>query len=241
MGCCGGQPEEKRPPMKNKNIIVVQSLIRELGEESLRNPDVVADLIRAFGIVQWGPDVFGADEVFKNPAESMAGIYQTPCQLARALVFLSELKIGSYLEVGVFQGGCFLFVSEYLRRFNPKIVCLGIDPTNYLNPEVREIIDVADWMKHASITSDHIAGRKHDLVFIDGDHGNGWPARDWNNVGKHAKVCMLHDIQGPSCPDVVALWEELKKDKKRSWVEFLEHNAPAPLQGIGIIHERGKA
>lgn len=235
MGHCGGQPETPKGPMNNKNILAVTSLIRRMGVESLRDPDVVADLVRAFGIVQWGAPVFGQDEVFKNATPSMAGIYQTPCQLGRALAYLSEFKVESYLEIGVFQGGCFLFVSEYLRRFNPGIVCLGIDPTNYLNPEVREIVELSDWMKFAGVTSDKLRGRKFDLVFIDGAHENGWTKADWENVGKHAKVCMIHDIQETSCPEVVAFWEELKQDKKKQYIEFLEHTADAPLQGIGII------
>lgn len=240
MGHCGGQPEPTRGPMTNKNIIAVTSLIRRLGVESLKDPDVVADLVRSFGLVQWGPPVFGADEVFKNTTEQMAGIYQTPCQLGRALVYLSEFKIDSYLEIGVFQGGCFLFVSEYLRRFNPGIVCLGIDPTNYLNPEVREIIELSDWMKFAGVTSDKLRGRKFDLVFIDGAHENGWTRADWENVGKNAKVCMFHDVQETSCPEVVAFWDELKQDKKKTAVEFLECQTDVPLHGIGIITGKEK-
>lgn len=238
MGCCGGQPDIAKAPMKNKNIIVVQSLIRQLSEDSLKDPGIVADLIRAFGIVQWGPSVFGGDEVFKNHSPEMAGIYQTPCQLARALVYLSDEKIDSYLEVGIFQGGCFLFVSEYLKRFNPGISCLGIDPTSFLNPEVREIADASGFMKIAHITSDQIAGSKHDLVFIDGEHTGEWPERDWANVGKHARICLLHDIQETTCPEVVAFWEKLKAQKGYVTAEFLEHQSLIPLQGIGLLKRR---
>jgi hypothetical protein len=93
--------------MKNKNIIVVQSLIKQLDLDTLKRPEIVTDLIRAFGIVQWGPDAFGNDEKFKNATEDMAGIYQTPDQTAKALVYLSDFKINNYLEIGVFQGGNF--------------------------------------------------------------------------------------------------------------------------------------
>jgi len=149
--------------MNNKNIIAVRNLIRRLDKESLKNPEVVANLIRAFGIVQWGPDVFGADEVFKNASPEMAGIYQTPDQIAKALVYLSDYKINSYLEVGVFQGGTFLFVSEYLRRFNPKIQCTGIDPTDYLNPEIADIINAESWLSFLPCTSDDVAGKPFDF------------------------------------------------------------------------------
>jgi hypothetical protein len=132
--------------MKNKNIIVVRNLLRLLDLDSLRNFEIVANLVRAFGIVQWGDPVFGDEEKFKNASVDMAGMYQTPNQIAKALVYLSEFKIESYLEIGVFQGGNFIFVSEYLRRFNPDIKCTGLDPTNFLNPEIHAIIQSEDWL-----------------------------------------------------------------------------------------------
>jgi len=217
--------------MKNKNIIVVQNLIRNLGLDSLKRPEIVADLVRAFGIVQWGPDAFGDDEKFKNQSTDMAGMYQTPNQIAEALVYLSDYEIKTYIEIGVFQGGTFLFVSEYLRRFNPGIKCTGIDPTDFLNPEIKEIIDSEDWLRFASATSDEVAGQKFDLVFIDGDHENGWIEKDWNNIGQHAKICMIHDIQEATCPDVVEFWKKLKGKK----IEILDHTSKEPSQGIGII------
>lgn len=221
--------------MKNKNLIAVTNLLRCLSLDDLRNPGVVANLVRAFGIVQWGPPVFGDEEIFKNPDAETVGIYQTPTQIAPALVYLSEFKTKSYLEIGVFQGGNFLFVSEYLKRFNPSIQCLGIDPTGYLNPKVREIIELSDWMRFASVTSNQIAGRKFDLVFIDGDHSKEWVEADYNNVGRHAKICMIHDINEESCPDVAAFWKGLSGDK----IEFIETPSGRPLQGIGIV-KKGK-
>jgi hypothetical protein len=222
--------------MKNKNIIAVSNLIQCLEIESLRNHIVVSNLVRAFGLVQWGPPVFGSEELFKNPSEDMAGIYQTPAQIAKALVYLSDIQINTFLEIGVFQGGNFLFMSEYLRRFNPDIRCFGIDPTNYINPEIRQIIDLSEWMRFASVTSDQIQGRRFDLVFIDGDHTENWIKRDYENVGRHAKVCMIHDIQETSCPDIVAFWNGLRMVEDKVLVELLDCSTDVPLHGIGIIH-----
>lgn len=221
--------------MKNKNVIAVQNIIRNLEIKSLKNHEVIANLIRAFGLVQWGPSVFGKDELFKNPSVEMVGIYQVPSQLAKALVYLSEFKINSYCEIGIFQGGSFLFISEYLRRFNPEIQCTGIDPTNYLNDEIRAIIDMEEFLCFRSITSDQMAGQRFDLVFIDGDHTAKWVAKDWENLGRRAKICIVHDIQEVSCPDIIAFW---KKIKNRDSVEFLDYTSAIPLQGIGIIHNR---
>lgn len=221
--------------MKNKNIIAVRNLVRCLDLESLKNPEVVANLVRALGIVQWGPDAFGEDEKFKNPSVDMAGIYQTPNQTGKVLVYLSDFEINSYCEVGTFQGGGFLFVSEYLRRFNPEIKCLTIDPTNFLNPEIREIIESEMWLSFKAMTSDQIAGEEFDLCFLDGDHSSEWVKKDWENLGKHAKICMIHDIQEVSCPGVVEFWETVKGKKP---ITFLDYTSEKPSQGIGIIHNK---
>jgi len=218
--------------MKNKNIIVVQNLIRLLDLESLRNYEIVVNLVRAFGIVQWGPPAFGEDEKFKNISDSAAGIYQTPNQIAKALVYLSEFEINSYCEIGVFQGGNFLFVSEYLRRFNPEIRCVGIDPTHYLNEEIKEIIKDEWFMTFKPITSDKIIGKEFDLVFIDGEHTGEWVKRDYENVGQYAKICMIHDIQEATCPDIGEFWKTIKGKKP---VTFLDCTTANPSQGIGVI------
>lgn len=219
--------------MINKNIIAVKNLIRCLSLNELKNYDVVSNLIRAFGIVQWGPDAFGDDEMFKNSSENMAGIYQTPDQLSKALVYLSDFEINSYCEVGTFQGGAFVFMSEYLRRFNPKTECLTIDPTHYLNPEIDEVIRSENYMSFRNVNSDHISGQQFDLCFLDGDHSEKWINKDWENVGKHAKICMIHDIQELSCPAVIEFWNKIKTGDS---VEFLDHTSQNPSQGIGIIH-----
>lgn len=219
--------------MKNKNIIVVQNLLRCLDLESLKNSEVVANLVRAFGIVQWGPDAFGEDEKFKNASADMAGIYQTPNQIAEALVYLSQFEINSFLEIGTFQGGNFIFMSEYLRRFNPGIKCLGIDPTEFLNDEIRAIIETEIFLSFKTITSDQLIDQEEfDLVFIDGDHTAEWVKRDFENVGQYAKICMIHDIQEWSCQDIGEFWTTIKGKKA---IEFLDYTSEKPSQGIGII------
>jgi hypothetical protein len=228
------QKQSRERVVKNKNIIVVRNLIETLSIESLKNSEVVANLVRAFGIVQWGPPVFGSDEMFKNPSGNMAGIYQTPAQIGKALVYLSEFSINSYLEIGVFQGGNYFFVSEYLRRFNPDIKCLGIDPTQYLNDEIRAIIETEMYLSFKGVTSEQLKGSEFDLVFIDGEHTGGWVKRDYENVGQYAKFCMFHDIQETTCPEVVEFWKTIKNKKS---IEFLDHESERPLHGIGIIRK----
>jgi hypothetical protein len=226
--------------MNNKNIIAVRNLIRSISPHNLRSPEVVANLVRAFGLVQWGGDAFGDDELFKNQSSDMAGIYQTPMQIAEALVYLSMFEINSFLEVGVFHGGNFFFTSEYLKRFNPEISCTGVDPTEYLNPEIKEIIDREQYLSFKSLSSETLAGQKFDLVLIDGDHTTEWVKKDWENVGQHAKICMFHDIQGDPCPDVVEFWKKLKADYPNNIVKEFISYTKKPTQGIGIIHNDKK-
>lgn len=222
--------------LKNKNIIAIQNLLRCLDLASLKNPEVVANLVRAFGIMHWGPAVSGPEARFINPAD-MASISQTPDQIAKALVYLSKFKINSFCEIGIFHGGNFLFMAEYLRRFNPDIQCLGVDPTNYLDTEIREIIEQEMFLTFKSVTSDQIAGQMFDLVFIDADHTTPWLTKDWDNVGKFAKFCAFHDLQDPMWPDVAAFWDGLKAKGVKK-VEFLDDPSGCSTHGIGLIHDR---
>lgn len=221
-----------------KTFIAVQSLIRQLPFESLKDPSIVANLVRAFGIVAWGPLTAGPETAFVT--SDNRGIAQTPDQIAKALVYLSQFQINTYCEIGVYHGANFLFCSEYLKRFNPTIRCLGVDPTveTYLDTDIKEVIDKEIWITIKSITSEDIKGEKFDYVFIDGDHVQPWVQRDWQNLGQHAKICGFHDLQDPGWPDVARYWERLRGNKDKVMVEFLDDLSNLKTHGIGIIHNK---
>lgn len=223
--------------MRNKNILVVQNLLRCLDLESLRNPEVIANLVRAFGIMPWGPKTTGPETNFINQTGACIG--QTPDQIAKALVYLSRFKINSFCEIGIMYGANFLFCSEYLRRFNPSIQCLGVDPTHYLDSEIHEAIKKETFLTLKPTTSDGIAGTVFDFVFIDADHVAPWPTKDWINVGTYAKICGFHDLQDPLWPDVAKLWNELKTAGAFTKVfkEFLDDPSGCGSHGIGIMHD----
>jgi hypothetical protein len=218
------------------NFIAVQGLLRQLPLDSLKDAEIVANLVRAFGIVAWGPRTIGPEMRFINPDNR--GIAQTPGQIAKALVYLSQFKINSYCEIGVYHGANLLFSSEYLRRFNPSIKCLGVDPTQYLDADIKEVIDKEIWITLKSITSEDIKGEKFDYVFIDGDHVQPWVQQDWQNLGQHAKICGFHDLQDPGWPDVGKYWERLKGNRDKVMVEFLDDPSNCKTHGIGIIHDK---
>jgi hypothetical protein len=223
----------------NRNIVTVVNLIRTLDTESLRNAEVIANLVRIFGLMPWvnpGMNLVGPEVPFINQTGE-AAIGQTPKQISKALVYLSKFKINSFCEIGICYGGNFLFCAEYLKRFNPEIQCLAVDPSNYLNLQIREMIDMSDWMRYVALTSDNLIGRKFDLVFIDGDHTLPWVTKDWENLGKHAKICAFHDIQEDLWPDSMTFWKEIK-NTKRTTVEFLDCFSDRATHGIGIIHDK---
>jgi hypothetical protein len=223
--------------MNNKNIIAVTNLLRCLDKTDLRNPEVVANLVRAFGIMNWGPRTAGPESVFIVPQGGGAAIGQTPGQIAELLTYLSVFNISTFCEIGIMHGGNFLFTSEYLRRFNPDIQCLGVDPTNYLNGEVKDIIDSNPYMRLLKETSDAIAGQKFDFVFIDADHVAPWPQKDYENVGQYAKFCAIHDLQDPMWPDVKVLWDTLQDEPGKSTITFLDDPSGCSTHGIGLLYD----
>jgi len=132
---------------------------------------------RSYGIVAWGPRTIGPEVQFINPDN--IGMAQTPDQVAKMLVYLSQFKINSFCEIGIYHGANLLFCSEYLRRFNPDIKCFGVDPTNYLDPDIRDFIGKELYITLKSMTSEDMKGEKFDFVFIDGDHVQPWSQQDY--------------------------------------------------------------
>ena len=214
----------------NKNIEPVLTLIRKSSVESLRNEDYVIALIRAFGLTfeKKHPEDYGDDQKYMNgPGET--GIYQTPSQFAKYLIYLSHQNINSYLEIGVYQGGTFLFTFNYLSRFTGGFTATALDITaKYMRN------DIIPHIKLTIGTSRMLKGNTYDLVFIDADHAYEAVKEDFNNVGVFAKICAFHDINNHQCPGSVKFWNEIKA--KQGAIEFLTNSQNKCIHGIGLIH-----
>jgi len=203
-------------------IELTLKMLREAPLSWLKSENYISDLIRLFGLadnLKIGP--YGEDNIYINDP----GIYQVPEQLAKLLVYLSDKKINTYLEIGVFNGGNFLFTSEYLKRFNPALKTYGLDLDHrFLNPKIGALVNGL-----VTATSEDIQGSEIDYVFIDAEHSYEWVTKDWLNVGQHAKICAFHDINDKTLPDMARFWGKLKQDK--NYKEFLDKG----IFGIGVI------
>lgn len=156
------------------------------------------------------------------------GMLQIPEQLAGALVYLSNYVINTYLEIGTFNGKSTLFITAYLTKFNPGLETLTVDNLRaFTNPYPHLKIT-----QHLG-TSDDLKGRQSDLCFIDGDHSGDWVRRDFENIGKTAKICMFHDILETeivnNCRrDVKEFWQSIKRPTSKEFIQ-------GGRFGIGIL------
>jgi hypothetical protein len=214
--------------MTNKNITPVVNILRTIDIESLRNQIVIENLIRCFGLVYDVSEPFGDDNKYFAGDRQTTGIYQIPGQMAPALISLSYCHIKTYLEIGTFQGGAFVFTTEYLKRFGLELN-ISIDITSsYINDDIKPYHYLAPG------TSNVVKGQDFDLVMIDGDHAYESVKKDFENVGQYAKYCMIHDINEVSSPDVKTFFDEIKSNYHLVR-EFLYHSHGQNVQGIGIL------
>jgi hypothetical protein len=170
------------------------------------------------------------------------GLWQIPTQLASTLTYISKFKIMSVVEIGTWTGWTISLIGAYLHRFNPglQVTTVDIGYGFYLHEKVAERFA----LRLVLGTSDLVSSERFDLAFIDGDHSYDACSRDYDNVGKRAKICMFHDINDrdvmryePNKGGVPRLWKELSsgiRDPDHT-VEFTDHSKGAQVMGIGLI------
>lgn len=194
--------------------------------------------MKEFGLVNdlASPSLYGDERVAMLTDRNDLGIYQTPVQFAGLLKFLEKFTINSYTEIGIFRGGTFLFMKYFLQAKNPNVVLHAIDPTDNIHPDAKPKIE--PYLIKG--TSDNVSGIAYDCVLIDGDHSYQWTKRDYENIGRLATICIFHDINEPSCPDVKTFWNELKQQISSQFdkqiTEFTDTIGGANHQGIGVIY-----
>jgi hypothetical protein len=168
-------------------------------------------------------------------------IWQRPNEFARYLVWLAARPpIRSYLEIGVESGGSFIATTEYLRRFHPLRVAIGVDPV--LSPPVFDYVSRSDGVYFIQGTQasddlrwliEQVGGL--DLVFIDGDHSPDGVRADWEFTRSRSRCVAFHDIVAESLPGVASLWKQIRSTHSKTW-EFVDSEwRPNLWAGIGAV------
>ena len=219
----------------DRRIEVCQKIVLA-SETSLKDVSFVEKLAREMGL-HGDPNI--SDHYGKSNQDFLVrhGMLQEPRQLAEALVWLSDKEINTYLEIGMFNGSTTLFITTYLKAFNPDLCGYTVDNLRVLEADPYDYLKNVNDIKIVRGTSDKFKGEKFDLVFIDGDHFYKSVKKDYMNVGKHAKYCMFHDINDEwvdaKCEGGSRkFWDEIKKPTS---VEFTYQEEGKPYFGLGIL------
>ncbi len=202
------------------------NLIRNSSLSSLKDPDFLEDLIAKLGIY---PDDEGSldalPEFLWSHYNQGLKIWQYPIQFCQLLIEMTKYKIRTYLEIGVAYGGSFITIIEYLKRKNPDIKGIFIDPEpqgdllkEYQKENATSVKYIQDFShrlrKHIDFRS-----TSFDLVLIDGDHDARW--NDFQLIRNYAQIIAFTNIVHDRLPSNGQVWERIKRTHKKEY-EFKE-------------------
>lgn len=213
----------------SKNKILIES-ISKLDINSIKDKDII-DLVCNYGLCVEDRDAYGEWNQYMIYNRKEEAMFQTPKQIADAILELLKHDINTYAEIGVFKGGSHLLISNILKLKNPQLESIGIDiQDKHMTEDIKKYLNL-----HIGTSADY-KGEKYDLVFIDGDHSYEGIATDYENLGQYANIVMFHDINDSTCPGVVKFWNEIKEGKE--YKEFTYQTNNQPIQGIGILFNK---
>ncbi len=229
---------------------MVRWLLYSSSIEDLRNVDMVSQKIGECGLV-WearraladgSMSIYGDDHVYMLSREETLqgqyhnGLWQTPGQLAGALVHLSSQNIDSFVEIGTYAGWTCTVIVAYLMRFGLNSA-YTYDVEQFCSPLTQTI-----WKNHnmplVYLLNEPIPPGDYDLIFIDGNHEYPYVKADYEMYKSRARMLMFHDINDAYCPGVRQIWKEIKTldPKHPFFVEFTQHPNGFELMGIGIVN-----
>lgn len=208
-------------------------------EEELHSYDWLVAVIREVGLVPI-PEyaaTYEGEEDFVNASQQ--GVIQLPREFARYLQLVAAHRPATYLEIGTFNGATACLAAAYLQRFNPAFSATTVDlwPGFLFHAEVKRMLPLR---YEVGSTSYDFASERFDAVFIDGDHSFDWAWADYQNVGRAARVCALHDVNNAPYRElplggVCGLWDLLRREETAGaeFVEIFEHPS-REIMGIGV-------
>ena len=213
--------------------------IRQTPPNTLQNTASVEQLLLGLGLHdQLEGNV--PDEMLQYTGKGLS-IWQWPNQFAPYLAWLAtQPSIRSYVEIGVNMGGSFIATVEYLRRFHPLALAIGVDP--WQSPPVRDYVTWTAGVRFVAgtRTSDDLqrlvaqAG-VIDLVLIDGDHSHDAVRADWEFARSCSRYVAFHDIATDAFPGVQSLWAEIRSNYRRTYEFVDQYPLYENRAGIGVV------
>lgn len=165
-------------------------------------------------------------------------IYQHPLQLFKLCEWLEDKEINTYVEIGTWFGGMFVFMNDFLRKHNNNLVSYGYD----VKPRPNKVTMLQEkygydkvFYRKGDCQKSPLPKQSIDLCFIDGDHHYENIKADFERFGKASKYVIFHDILAQNVPDCKRFWDEIKDDYESFEIIDQYPNATGSHFGYGIL------
>lgn len=177
---------------------------------------------------------------------------QSPIEFGALLHIVRRENVRSVLEIGSRYGGTLWAIANAMPKGSKAV---AIDPDEgqgsgkrgaaaSLRACVGKLNEIGyaatllayDSTSRFTVGQAALHGPKYDLVFIDGNHEEGYVRADWTNYGPMGRIVAFHDVcwkhPGRPCApvDVPKVWNEIKAGYRHK-----EFHDPKFNFGIGVL------